>query len=173
MGRATKEKKTARAEVYYGDETCREKSTTLLTEMGLPNWLIPFDEDIKEFGYVIETGFVWLKQRNRREYRIEEVEGKVLVYDSEITAYVEPKKIKKLTGVKTKELFVWITLSEILVDGSTGTITVKTPSGLSSCGNGCPEGNSFQMMGVCYGSTFLERLVGGFRRFELGGFEGV
>ncbi|XP_028100687.1 uncharacterized protein LOC114300030 isoform X3 [Camellia sinensis] len=131
MGRATKEKKTARAEVYYGDETCREKSTMLLTEMGLPNWLIPFDEDIKEFGYVIETGFVWLKQRNRREYRIEEVEGKVLVYDSEITAYVEPKKIKKLTGVKTKELFVWITLSEILVDGSTGTITVKTPSGLS------------------------------------------
>ncbi|GFZ13872.1 Transcriptional repressor NrdR like [Actinidia chinensis var. chinensis] len=130
---ALKEKKKARAEVCHGDEICREKVASLLTAMGLPNWLLPF-EDIKEFGYVNDTGFVWLKQTHRRELKLEEIEGKVVHYDSEITAYVEPKRIKKLTGVKAKELFIWITLSEIHVDTTTppsGTITFKTPGGFS------------------------------------------
>lgn len=130
------EKKKARAEVYYGEEICREKTVSLLTEMGLPNWLLPSFEGINEFGYVNDTGFIWLKQKQRREHKIDEVEGKIVIYEAEITAYVEPKRIKKLTGVKAKELFIWITLSEIRVDDndnrpSTGTITFKTPSGLS------------------------------------------
>ncbi|XP_058210762.1 uncharacterized protein LOC131323135 [Rhododendron vialii] len=130
------ETKKARAEVYYGEEICREKTVSLLTEMGLPNWLLPSFEGIKEFGYVNDTGFVWLKQKQKREHKIDEVEGKIVIYDAEITGYVEPKRIKKLTGVKAKELFIWITLSEIrVVDDdsrpSTGTITFKTPSGLS------------------------------------------
>ncbi|CBI39617.3 unnamed protein product, partial [Vitis vinifera] len=52
-------------------------------------------------------------------------------YEPEITAYVEQNKIKKLTGVKTKELLLWITLSDIYVDDPpTGKITFKTPAGL-------------------------------------------
>ncbi|KAI3440508.1 uncharacterized protein J3R85_003591, partial [Psidium guajava] len=48
-----------------------------------------------------------------------------------ITAYVEQGKIKKLTGVKTKELLLWITLSDIYVDDPpTGKITFQTPAGL-------------------------------------------
>ncbi|KAK3418735.1 hypothetical protein EUGRSUZ_H03305 [Eucalyptus grandis] len=48
-----------------------------------------------------------------------------------ITAQIEHGKIKKLTGVKTKELLVWVTLCDIYLDDPpTGKITFKTPSGL-------------------------------------------
>ncbi|KAE8720928.1 putative Aproteint domain-containing protein [Hibiscus syriacus] len=57
--------------------------------------------------------------------------GKLVSYATEVTAVVEKNKIKKLTGVKTKELLVWITLSDIYVDDPpTGKITFQTPAGL-------------------------------------------
>ncbi|GKV37871.1 hypothetical protein SLEP1_g45844 [Rubroshorea leprosula] len=57
----------AKAEVYYGDETCREKFTLLLAQMGLPDSLLTV-EDVEECGYVKDTGFVWLRHKKRREY---------------------------------------------------------------------------------------------------------
>lgn len=119
----------ANAEVYHGDEICQEKSKVLLTEVGLPNGLLPL-QDIEECGYVRETGFVWLKQKKKTIHKFEKI-GKLVSYEPEITAYVEQNKIKKLTGVKTKELLLWITLSDIYVDDPpTGKITFKTPAGL-------------------------------------------
>ncbi len=119
----------ANAEIYYGDETCQVKSKFLLTEVGLPNGLLPL-QDIEECGYVKETGFVWLKQKKKITHKFEKI-GRFASYEPEITAYVEPNKIKKLTGVKTKELLLWISLSEIYVaDPPTGKITFKTPTGL-------------------------------------------
>ncbi|KAL6994829.1 hypothetical protein U1Q18_004335 [Sarracenia purpurea var. burkii] len=119
----------AKAEVYYGDEICQEKSKLLLKEVGLPNGLLPL-KDMVECGYVKETGFVWLKQKKKTEHKFAAV-GKLASYATEVTAYVEPNKIKKLTGVKTRELLLWITLSEITVDDPpTGKITFKTPAGL-------------------------------------------
>ncbi|XP_052188993.1 uncharacterized protein LOC127799214 [Diospyros lotus] len=119
------------AKVYYGDEMCRRKLALLLAEMGLPDWLLPFD-DINQFGYENDTGFVWLKRKPRREQGLEEIEGKIVFYEAEITCYLEPKRIRKLTGVKAKQLFIWISLSEIHVDKpSAGDITFKTTSGLS------------------------------------------
>ncbi|RWR95250.1 hypothetical protein CKAN_02458300 [Cinnamomum micranthum f. kanehirae] len=76
----------AKAEVYYGDEICKEKSKFLLQEAGLPRGLLPLED-------IIECG--------------------------------------KLTGVKVKELLVWLTLSEISVnDPPTGKLTCKTSTGL-------------------------------------------
>ncbi|KAA8545269.1 hypothetical protein F0562_020053 [Nyssa sinensis] len=119
----------AKAEVYYGDEICQEKSKFLLTEMGLPNGLLPLS-DMEECGYVKETGFVWLKQKKKTDHKFEKI-GRLVSYGTEVTAIVEPKKIKKLTGVKTKELLVWVTLCDIYVDDPpTGKITFKTPTGL-------------------------------------------
>ncbi|KAL2325607.1 hypothetical protein Fmac_024665 [Flemingia macrophylla] len=119
----------AKSEVYHGDELCREKSKLLLKEVGLPNGLLPL-KDIEEVGYEKESGFVWLKQKKSINHKFEKI-GKLVSYAPEITAYVELGKIKKLTGVKTKELLVWITLSEIFVDDPpTGRITFKIPSGL-------------------------------------------
>ncbi|KAH6819025.1 plant/protein of unknown function [Perilla frutescens var. frutescens] len=116
--------------MYKGDDICREKSRFLLTEMGLPNGLLPL-KDIIEVGYVKDTGFVWLIQKKKCEHKFEKI-GKSVQYGVEVTAYVEPHRIKKLTGVKAKELLMWLTLTEISVDQPpTGKITFKTPTGLS------------------------------------------
>ena len=119
----------AKSEVYRGDELCQEKSKFLLKEVGLPNGLLPL-KDMEECGYEKESGFVWLKQKKSSTHKFEKI-GKLVSYAPEVTAYVEPGKIKKLTGVKTKELLVWITLSDIYVDDPpTGKITFQTPAGL-------------------------------------------
>ncbi|XP_022760731.1 uncharacterized protein LOC111306954 [Durio zibethinus] len=131
MSQVTQEMK-AKAEVYYGDETCREKFTLLLEEKGLPNGLLAL-QDIQECGYVKDTGFVWLRHKKKRDsYKFQDV---VIRYDAEITAYFEPNKIKNLTGVKAKEFMnIWVTLTEIYVQESSPSapsITFKTPVGLS------------------------------------------
>ncbi|KAJ1418674.1 hypothetical protein SESBI_15602 [Sesbania bispinosa] len=55
----------AKAEVYYGDQICREKFSLLLAEIGLPDGLLTMD-DIEECGYIKEIGFVWLKLQKRK-----------------------------------------------------------------------------------------------------------
>lgn len=129
MSLVTDEIRAAASEMYTGDEICREKSRFLLTEMGLPNGLLPL-KDIVEVGYVKETGFVWLIQKKKCEHRFEKI-GKPVQYGVEVTAHIEPKRITKLTGVKAKELLLWVVLREIFVDDPpTGKITFKTPTGL-------------------------------------------
>ncbi|KAJ4843925.1 hypothetical protein Tsubulata_049421, partial [Turnera subulata] len=121
----------AKAEVFYGDETCREKFMLLLAEIGLPNGLLTLEE-IEEYGYVKDTGFVWLRHRKKREYH--KFENTVVFYDTEVTAYFERNKIKNLTGVKAREFLIWITLSEISVNDNNpraALITFKTTAGLS------------------------------------------
>ncbi|BAT86128.1 uncharacterized protein LOC124838975 [Vigna umbellata] len=119
----------SRSEVYHGDEICQVKSKELLKEIALPNGLLPL-KDIEECGYDRETGFVWLKQKKSYTHKFEKI-GKLVSYAPEVTARVEKGKISKLTGVKTKELLLWITLSDIYVDDPpTGKITFKTPAGL-------------------------------------------
>ncbi|KAE8711550.1 hypothetical protein F3Y22_tig00110287pilonHSYRG00071 [Hibiscus syriacus] len=130
MTLVTEEIKASASEMYHGDETCQEKSKFLLEEVGMPRGLLPL-RDIEECGYVKETGFVWLKQKKSITHRFDKI-GRLVSYANEVTAVVEKNKIKKLTGVKTKEVLVWITLSDIYVDDPpTGKITFKTPAGLS------------------------------------------
>ncbi|XP_018816299.1 uncharacterized protein LOC108987755 [Juglans regia] len=119
----------AKAEFYQGDEICQAKSKELLIEMGLPNGLLPL-HDIEECGYLRETGFVWLKQKASITHKFKQID-RLVTYGTEVTAYVEPGKIKKLTGVKAKELLVWLTLTEFSVaDPPTGKITFKSTTGL-------------------------------------------
>ncbi|KAI3714940.1 hypothetical protein L6452_21902 [Arctium lappa] len=129
MSLVTEEIRASASEVYHGDAICQEKSKFLLTEMGLPNGLLPL-EDIEECGYVKDTGFVWLKQKKEKKHKFEKI-GRLVSYGTEVTAIIEKFRIKKLTGVKTKELLMWITLSDISVDDPpTGKITFKATSGL-------------------------------------------
>ncbi|PWA88246.1 hypothetical protein CTI12_AA122270 [Artemisia annua] len=129
MSLVTAEIRASASEVYHGDAICQEKSKFLLTEMGLPNGLLPL-EDIEECGYVEKTGFVWLKQKKEKKHKFEKI-GKLVSYGTEVTAFIEKFKIKKLTGVKTKEMLMWITLNEITVDNpDSGKITFKATSGL-------------------------------------------
>ncbi|XP_074557475.1 uncharacterized protein LOC141813405 [Curcuma longa] len=121
----------AKAEIYYGDEICQEKTKFLLQEVGLPCGLLPL-RDIIECGYVKETGFVWLKQKKKVEHVFSKI-GRKVAYSPEIAAYVESNKIKKVAGVKAKELLLWLTVEEISAadEAAPEKINFKTATGLS------------------------------------------
>ena len=115
----------AGAEIYHGSEICKQKGLELLGQVGLPKGLILLD-DLEECGYVRETGFVWLKRNKKIEHQFKTI-GKQVQYGAEISGYVEQQKMKKVNGVKSKELLVWITISEISIDDpSSGNICFKS-----------------------------------------------
>ncbi|KAH7568580.1 hypothetical protein ACOSP7_011579 [Xanthoceras sorbifolium] len=118
------------AEIYHGESLCKQKSLELLSEIELPKGLLPLN-DLVEVGYNRTTGFVWLKQKNRTDHRFRAI-GRNVSYDNEVTAFVENHRMRRLTGVKSKEILIWISISEIYVDDpNSGKITFGTPTGLS------------------------------------------
>ena len=118
------------AETYKGAELCKQKSKELLKEINLPTGLLPL-QDIEEVGYNRSTGFVWLTQKKPTQHRFVKI-GKPVSYDTHVTAFVENRRMKKLHGVKSKELLIWITLNEISIDESSpDKITFGTPTGIS------------------------------------------
>ncbi|BAH93752.1 uncharacterized protein At5g01610 [Oryza sativa Japonica Group] len=120
----------AGAEIVNGDDICRKKSIELLGELGLPMGLLPL-EDIEEFGYNRETGFIWMVQRKKK---IEHVFKKIkqnVSYAGEVTAFVEKGKLKKITGVKTKELMLWLSIVEVYAaEASPEKVTFKSGAGI-------------------------------------------
>ncbi|CAH9103218.1 unnamed protein product [Cuscuta epithymum] len=87
-------------------------------------------KDMEECGYVKDIDFVWLKSKKKTEHTFEEI-GKLVQYGCEVTANVEQNKIKKLKGVKAKELLMWDTISQISVyDPPTGKIYFKSSLGV-------------------------------------------
>ncbi|OAY81478.1 uncharacterized protein LOC109713379 [Ananas comosus] len=118
------------AEVVRGDAVCKKKTVEMLEELDLPKGLFPL-EDMEEFGYNREAGFVWLIQKKKKEHTFKKIK-QVVSYATEVTAFVEKGKLKKITGVKTKELLLWLTVVEVYIaDPSSGKITFKTGTGLS------------------------------------------
>ncbi|KAL0014235.1 hypothetical protein SO802_001304 [Lithocarpus litseifolius] len=60
-------------------------------------------------------GFMWLKQKCKKEHRFRSIDRNVS-YDNEVMAFVEERRMRKLTGVKTKELLIWVSISDIYID---------------------------------------------------------
>ncbi|GMH28931.1 hypothetical protein Nepgr_030774 [Nepenthes gracilis] len=105
----------AGAEIAYGAEDCHRHSIELLEELGFPKGVLPL-KDLVECGRVRATGFVWMKQAAATEHYFEGT--KTLVsYAVEVTAYVEKFKMKRMTGVKSKQVFFWVPVTEMSVDG--------------------------------------------------------
>ncbi|KAM3262319.1 hypothetical protein ACQJBY_052800 [Aegilops geniculata] len=120
------------AEVFRGDDAvCKKKCVEVLEELGLPTGLLPLEE-MEEFGYNRAAGFMWLLQRKKTEHTFQKVKQTVS-YAGEVTAFVEPGKLRKIAGVKTKELFLWLSVVEVYVESVTapGKVTFKTGTGLS------------------------------------------
>ncbi|XP_044979936.1 uncharacterized protein LOC123447404 [Hordeum vulgare subsp. vulgare] len=121
------------AEIFRGDDAiCKKKSVEMLEELGLPAGLLPLD-NIEEFGYNRVAGFMWLVQRKKTEHTFKKVKQTVS-YAGEVTAFVEPGKLRKIAGVKTKELFLWLSVVEVYVETSVAPgnkVTFKTGTGLS------------------------------------------
>ncbi|GJM89808.1 hypothetical protein PR202_ga06029 [Eleusine coracana subsp. coracana] len=89
-------------------------AVALLEEFGLPLGLLPL-ADVIEVGFVRATGYMWIAQRKKVEHQFKKI-SKQVSYDVEITGYVKTKCIKKLKGVKAKELMLWPPVNEIYVD---------------------------------------------------------
>ncbi|XP_009785769.1 uncharacterized protein LOC107799553 [Nicotiana tabacum] len=123
------EDERAGAEIVYGAEECYRHSVEMLQDLGFPKGVLPL-KDLEECGYVRETGFVWMKQKAPYEHYF--AATKTLVsYAIEVTAYVEKCKMKKMTGVKSKQLFLWVPIVEMSIeDPASKKIYFKTPMGI-------------------------------------------
>ncbi|KAJ4760041.1 hypothetical protein LUZ62_070416 [Rhynchospora pubera] len=118
------------AEISKGDAECKTKSVEVLKELGLPTGLFPL-QNIEEFGYNQNAGFIWFVQKKKIEHNFKKIK-QVVSYATEVTAFVEKGKLKKITGVKTKELLLWLSVVEVYMEeASKEKVTFKTGTGLS------------------------------------------
>ncbi|KDP38850.1 hypothetical protein JCGZ_05007 [Jatropha curcas] len=116
--------------VKEGHEEGLKMAISLLEEFELPLGLLPL-EDVIEVGFVRDKGYMWILQKKKVEHKFKMI-SKLVSYDSQITGYVSKKLIKKLKGVKAKELMLWPPVSEIIVDDPpTGKIHFKSLAGIT------------------------------------------
>lgn len=116
--------------VKKGHEEGLKMATSLLQEFELPEGLLPL-ADVIEVGFVKSSGYMWISQRKKVEHQFKMI-NKLVSYDTEITGFISKKKIKKLKGVKAKELMLWPPVSEITVDDPpTGKIQFKSLAGIT------------------------------------------
>ncbi|KAE8655577.1 phospholipase A1-IIgamma-like [Hibiscus syriacus] len=100
-----------------GHEEGMEMAIALLQEFGLPLGLLPL-EDVIEVGFVRDTGYMWIVQKKKVEHNFKMIK-KLVSYDTQITGFVDKNQIKKLKGIKAKELMLWPPVNEIIVDDPT------------------------------------------------------
>lgn len=116
--------------VKKGHDEGIKMAVSLLEESGLPTGLLPL-ADVVEVGFVKSTGYMWIVQKKKVEHNFKMI-SKLVSYDTDIHGYVEKKRIKKLKGVKAKELMLWPPVSEITVDDPpTGKIHFKSLAGIT------------------------------------------
>ncbi|KAG0451211.1 hypothetical protein HPP92_026367 [Vanilla planifolia] len=79
---------------------------------------------MEEYGYNREAGFLWLIQKKKDHLQADQA----VSYAPEATVFMEKFKLKKMTGVKTKELLLWLSVVE---KPTSVKLTFKTGTGLS------------------------------------------
>ncbi|KAG8386407.1 hypothetical protein BUALT_Bualt03G0145600 [Buddleja alternifolia] len=116
--------------VKTGHEEGLKMAIDLLEEFDLPRGLLPL-ANVVEVGFVRATGYMWIVQQKKVEHVFKMI-SKVVSYSSDIHGYIEKKRIKKLQGVKAKELMLWPPVNEIKVeDPPTGKIHFKSLAGIT------------------------------------------
>ncbi|PQM42478.1 uncharacterized protein Pyn_03989 [Prunus yedoensis var. nudiflora] len=116
--------------VKKGHEEGLKLAVSILQKFELPQGVLPL-VGVIEVGFVESTGYMWIVQEKKVEHEFKLI-SKLVSYDTEITGYVEKKRIKKLKGVKAKELVLWPPVSEITVDEPpTGKIHFKSLAGIT------------------------------------------
>lgn len=130
MSVTVSENERAGAQVVHGAENCYRHSIELLQELGFPKGVLPL-KDLEESGRNHQTGFVWMRQKAPYEHYFEGTGTKVS-YAVEVTAYIDEKfKMRKMTGVKCKQMFLWVPIVEMSIeDCDSKKIHFKTPMGI-------------------------------------------
>ncbi|KAL2252126.1 uncharacterized protein LOC105167294 [Sesamum indicum] len=117
------------ADIHQGD-ICKVKALQVLEEFSVPKGLLPVEE-IQEMGFNRSTGFLWFKMKKKVEHKFKSI-GQTVIYNVEITCFLEKGHLSKLTGVKAKELMLPVGITDILVgEPSPDTIKFTTAIGVS------------------------------------------
>ncbi|KAF5734954.1 hypothetical protein HS088_TW15G00453 [Tripterygium wilfordii] len=125
---AQQQEERSGAEIVNGAEECYRHSIDLLEELGFPKGVLPL-KDLEECGRVRETGFVWMRQKAPYEHYFVGT-GTRVSYATEVTAYVEKGKMKRMSGIKSKQMFMWVPITEMSIDSAGKKIYFKTPMGI-------------------------------------------
>ncbi|XP_048127061.1 uncharacterized protein LOC115731680 isoform X2 [Rhodamnia argentea] len=115
--------------VKKGQEEGLKLAISLLQKFELPQGLLPL-ANVVEVGFVESTGYMWIVQQKKVEHQFKMI-NKLVSYDAEVKGYIEKGKIKKLKGVKAKELMLWPPVSEITADPPSGKIQFKSLAGIT------------------------------------------
>ncbi|XP_059316921.1 uncharacterized protein LOC132067641 [Lycium ferocissimum] len=115
-------------ETAYGAEECYRRTIELLKDLGFPKGVLPL-KDLEEFGYVRKTGFEWMKQKASYEHYFTSIKMPIS-YATEVTAYVEKGRMKKISGVKGKQLLLWVPATEMSINSDGKKLYFRTPVGL-------------------------------------------
>ncbi|CAM6030194.1 unnamed protein product [Sphagnum balticum] len=110
------------ARVEKGSESL-EEAIKLIEEFRLPGGLLPL-ENVVECGYIKESGYVWITQKKAIQHTFKKI-SKQVSYGENITAYLEKGRLKKLTGVKAKELLLWVSIVDISLENPDAEPTEK------------------------------------------------
>eukprot|EP00249_Psilotum_nudum_P032584 c48315_g1_i1 orf=109-534(-) len=117
------------AQVYTGHACAFEEAVNLLKSHNLPDGLLPLDV-IEELGYVEQTGYFWVKQTKSKDHYFKGISRHV-AYAKEVCGYLEGNSLRKLNGVKAKELMLWLPIVEISQrDSHPARLFFKTNPGL-------------------------------------------
>ncbi|XP_044496442.1 uncharacterized protein LOC123218854 [Mangifera indica] len=116
------------AEIHHGADICKQKCHELLVELNLPKGLLPLN-DIAEMGYNSSTGFLWLKQSKRYEHKFQGI-GRTVAYETELTAFAENRRMRKVSGVKSQQLLMWVKIAEMSIE-EPGKVKFTSVAGLS------------------------------------------
>ncbi|XP_078177476.1 uncharacterized protein LOC144571955 [Carex rostrata] len=109
----------AGADIFTGHNVCKQKAADILVENHLPRGLLSLGGDIEELGYNRTSGFLWIKSKKDSTHNFKKI-GKNVSYAKEVTAFVHDKKMSNLTGVKVKELMIWIGFTGMAVEDPEG-----------------------------------------------------
>jgi hypothetical protein len=77
-------------------------------------------------------GFMWLVQGNKKvEHTFKKIKH-IVSYATEVTSFAKKGELRKITGVKTKELMLWLSIVEVYVpEASSEKVTFETGTDLS------------------------------------------
>ncbi|WOK99000.1 hypothetical protein Cni_G07712 [Canna indica] len=99
------------AEIIHGADECYRRSLMMLQELGFSKGVLPL-KNLEECGWVKETGFMWMKQKEPYEHFFKGTNTRVR-FEKEVTLFVEKKRMKKMTGLRSKQVLLWVPIVEM------------------------------------------------------------
>lgn len=118
------------AVVVTGKVAIKKKMSELLKNAKFPLGVMPVDEAV-ELGHNPSTGFLWVIRKKKLEHFFKGINRKATL-DTEVTGFLEERKMKKITGIKAKELMIWVSLTDFRIDDpASGKIIFTATAGIT------------------------------------------